>query len=78
MSAILSLNGTSGRYSLAKILNFDTILSEAVGRLEHPPTYTSEFSVGMNRKLVFDFTHLRPSGTTGIGRKQADAFVSMF
>ena len=72
MSAILPPNGTSGRYSLAKIVNFDTILLESllsVGRLEHPPTYNSEFSVDMNCNLVIDFTLLRPSDTPGIRRK---------
>ena len=73
MSTILLPNGTSGRYSLAKIVNLDTILLESllsVGRLEHPPTYTSEDDVGMNCNLVIDFTLLRPSGTPGLGENR--------
>ena len=70
MSAILPSNGTNGRHFLVKISIFDSTLESllSVGRLEHPPTYTSEFPVGMYCNLI-DFTHLRPSGTPGIGRK---------
>ena len=69
MSTILALNGTSGTYSLLKIVNFDSKLESllSVGRLEHPPTYTSEeLDPGMNCNLVIDFQLLRPSGTPGI------------
>ena len=69
MSTILPLNGTSGTYSLPKIVNFDSTLesSLSVGRLEHPPTYTSEeLDPGMNCNLVIDFSLLRSSGTSGI------------